>query len=66
MIKAAAMMPYRDRLIRPLQVIKKFNKWPADLVFKVPDFEFTTLDKNKSGKQEVVPGANNSDGNANQ
>ncbi len=51
MIKSALMKPYRDRLIRPLQLIKRFNKWPEELVFTVPDYEFTTLDKNKSGKQ---------------
>jgi len=50
-IKSALMKPYRDRLLRPLQLIKKFNKWPENLVFTVPDYEFTTLDENKSGKQ---------------
>jgi hypothetical protein len=54
MIKSALMKPYRDRLLRPLYLVKKFNKWPEDLEFIVPDFEFTTLDKNKKGKQEVV------------
>jgi len=54
MIKAALMKPYRDRLLKPLYLIKRFNNWPKDLEFVVPDFEFTTLDKNKSGKQEVI------------
>jgi hypothetical protein len=55
MIKSALMKPYRDRLIRPLQLIKKFNNWPKELVFTVPDFEFTTLDKNPAGKQLNIP-----------
>jgi hypothetical protein len=55
MIKSALMKPYRDRLLRPLQLIKKFNKWPDNLVFTVPDYEFTTLDVNKSGKQLTTP-----------
>ncbi len=54
MIKAAMMAPIRDRLMRPLYVVKKFNKWPDEIVFRVSDYEFTTLDKNKSGKQEVI------------
>lgn len=55
MIKSALMKPYRDRLLRPLQLIKKFNGWPENLVFTVPDYEFTTLDQNKSGKQLNTP-----------
>jgi hypothetical protein len=53
-IKLATMAPYRDRLLRPLYLVKAFNKFPANLVWKVVDFEFTTLDKNKSGKQETT------------
>lgn len=54
MVKAALMAPLRDRLLRPLYFVKKFNSWPDDLVFRVPDFEFTTLDQNKSGKQTNI------------
>jgi hypothetical protein len=54
MIKQALMKPFRDRLLRPLTLIKRFNDWPADIVFAVPDIEFTTLDQNKSGKQETT------------
>jgi len=61
MIKSALMKPYRDRLLKPLYLVKQFNKWPADLEFVVPDFEFTTLDKNKSGKQEVIQDPNQED-----
>ena len=61
MIKSALMKPYRDRLLKPLYLVKRFNKWPKDLEFIVPDFEFTTLDKNKSGKQEVIQDSKPSD-----
>jgi hypothetical protein len=37
-----------------LTFIKLFNKWDKDIVFAVPEFEFTTLDKDKSGKKESV------------
>jgi len=66
MIKAAMMAPVRDRLFKPLYFIKKYNKWPKELVFTVPDYEFTTLDTNKSGKQVNTPGADNNPTNANQ
>ncbi len=55
MISSALKKPIRDRLIRPLQLIKRFNKWPENLVFTVPDFEFTTLAENKTGKQLNIP-----------
>lgn len=51
MIKQALMKPFRDRLLRPLTLVKSFNNWEKNIVFAVPDIEFTTLDKNKSGKQ---------------
>jgi len=58
MIKAAMKRPFRDRLIRPMQVVKAFNKWPANLEFLVPDYQFTTLDDNKKGKEETTPDPN--------
>ena len=54
MIRQALMKPFRDRLLRPLTLVKRFNKWSDDTVFIVPDIEFTTLDQNKSGKQETT------------
>lgn len=53
-IKQALMKPMRDRLLRPLTLIKRFNGWDPNLVFAVPEFEFTTLDENKTGKQPAV------------
>ena len=54
LMKQAMMKPYRDRLMRPLTVIKRFNGWDKDIVFNIPDIEFTSLDQNKSGKQETT------------
>lgn len=54
MIKQALIKPFRDRLLKPLLLVKKFNKWPENLVFAVPEYAFTTLDKNKTGKEESV------------
>jgi hypothetical protein len=54
MIKQAMMKPFRDRLLRPLSLIKRFNGWDSNIVFAVPDIEFTTLDQNKSGQQTTL------------
>lgn len=51
MIKQSMMKPFIHRLLKPLTLIKRFNKWPENLVFVVPETVFTTLDKNKSGKE---------------
>lgn len=51
MIKSAMKQPFRDRLLRPLYVVKAFNQWPSNLEFQVADFQFTTLDQNKTGKE---------------
>ncbi|MCT4636240.1 MAG: hypothetical protein N4A72_00895 [Bacteroidales bacterium] len=53
MIKQAMEKPFRDRILRVLTVIKRYNNWPEDIVFMVPDIEFTTLDEKKNGKKEV-------------
>ncbi len=54
LMKQALMKPFRDRLLRPLTLIKRFNGWDKDIVFTIPDIELTTLDDNKSGKQETT------------
>ena len=51
MIKQMLMTPYRQRPIRTLNLIKRFNNWPKNLVWVLQDYVFTTLDKNKSGKE---------------
>lgn len=54
MIKQALLRPYRDRLLMPLNLIKRFNKWPKELVFALPEYQFPTLDKSKSGNETVI------------
>lgn len=52
MMKQACMKPLVDRVLKPLRFIKQFNKWDKDIYINVPEYIFTTLDQNKSGKQE--------------
>lgn len=52
MMKQACMKPIVDRVLRPLRFIKQFNKWEKDIYINIPEYIFTTLDQNKSGKQE--------------
>ena len=52
LIKQALMKPVVDRVLRPLKIIKDYNKWDQDILITVPEYIFTTLDQNKSGKQE--------------
>lgn len=54
MIKSAMMKPFRDRILQPLYLVKRFNKWPQEMEFIVTDYQFPTLDQNKTGKQEVA------------
>lgn len=52
LMKQACMKPIVDRVLRPLRFIKQFNKWDKDIYINIPEYIFTTLDQNKSGKQE--------------
>ena len=52
LMKQACMKPIVDRVMRPLRIIKQFNKWDNDIYIQLPEYIFTTLDQNKSGKQE--------------
>ncbi|MCR5035855.1 MAG: hypothetical protein K6A73_00845 [Bacteroidales bacterium] len=52
LMKQALTFPMVDRAMRPLSVIRKFNNWDKDITVAVPEYVFTTLDQNKSGKQE--------------
>lgn len=48
-IKQAMLKPFRDRLLKPLYVIKAVNKWPDDIFFTIPNMQLTTLDKDPNG-----------------
>ena len=53
-LKQATFKPIRDRILRPLYVIKAINNWPKDLHFVIPNIELTTLDNNKTGSVTKV------------
>ena len=52
-IKQGLLEPIRERLLRPLYVVKRFNGWPDDLHFAVQNLELTTLDEN-TGARRVI------------
>jgi len=52
LIKQAMMKPLVDRCMRSLKVVKEYNKWDKNIFISIPEYIFTTLDQNKSGKQE--------------
>lgn len=55
LIKQALMKPFRDRLLMPFYLIKRYNEWPEDIEFIIPDINLVTLDQDKSGKKETNP-----------
>lgn len=52
LMKQAMMKPLIDRSMRILSIIKKYNGWDKDIFIQLPEYVFTTLDQNKSGKEE--------------
>lgn len=52
LMKQALMKPVVDRCMRVLKVVKQFNNWDPDVMVTIPEYIFTTLDQNKSGKEE--------------
>lgn len=52
LMKQALTKPLIDRVLRPFSFIKKYNGWDKDVAIVIPEYIFTTLDQNKSGKQE--------------
>ena len=38
--------------IRLSKIIKQYNGWDRDILITIPEYIFTTLDQNKSGKEE--------------
>lgn len=53
-LKQAMFKPFRDRILRPLYLIKAVNNWPKDLHFVIPNIELVTLDKDKTGSVTKV------------
>ena len=54
MIQQALMKPIVDRCMRSLKIIKQYNKWDKDIYITIPEYIFTTLDQEKSGKKETT------------
>lgn len=52
LMKQAQMRPFIDLALRPFSVVKKINGWDNDISVVMPEYIFTTLDQNKSGKEE--------------
>lgn len=52
-IKQSMLRPLRDRLLRPLYIIKAFNNWPQDIDFVIPNTTLKTLDQG-SGSEKVI------------
>jgi len=52
-IKQALMKPIRDRILKPLYLIKNINGWDPNIQFVIPHMELTTLDSG-SGSKEVI------------
>ena len=52
-IKQALLKPLRDRILRPLYLIKRINHWPEDIHFAIPNIVLTTLDKNTGSEKKV-------------
>lgn len=52
LMKQALLKPVVDRCLRPLQLVKKINGWDRNIFITIPEYIFTTLDQNNSGKQE--------------
>ena len=52
LMKQALTFPMIDRAMRIFSVVRKINGWNDNIRVVVPEYIFTTLDQNKSGKQE--------------
>lgn len=52
LMKQAQMRPFIDLVLRPFSIVKNINAWDKDISVVMPEYIFTTLDQNKSGKQE--------------
>lgn len=52
LMKQAQMRPFIDLALRPFSIVKNINNWEKDIAVVMPEYIFTTLDQNKSGKQE--------------
>ena len=54
LINVSLAKPERDSIIEPLELIRDFNKWGEDIVFRFRDTVLTTLDSGKSTETIVT------------
>lgn len=52
-IKQAIQKSIRDRLLKPLYIVKAINKWPDDIYFMALDIQLTTLDQGTGSKKVI-------------
>lgn len=52
LMKQALSKPMTDQALKVFSLVKKVNKWDKNIAIAIPEYIFTTLDQNKSGKQE--------------
>lgn len=53
LIKQSMMKPIRDRILKPLYVIKAINKWPEDIDFVIPNMKLTTIDQGTGAVKNI-------------
>lgn len=49
LIQKALLRSFRDRITKPLYLVKRFNNWDKSIHFRMRDTVLTTLDNNSSG-----------------
>lgn len=52
LMKQALLKPVVNRCLKPLEVVRRVNGWDPAISIQIPEYIFTTLDQNKSGKEE--------------
>ncbi len=52
-IKQSMLRPIRDRMLRPLYIIKAYNQWPDDIDFVIPNTTLKTLDSG-TGSEKII------------
>ncbi len=52
-IKQSMLRPFRDRILRPLYIVKALNQWPKDIDFVIPNTTLKTLDAG-TGSEKII------------
>lgn len=54
LIKKALLGSFRDRITKPLYLVKRFNGWDKSIHFRMRDTVLTTLDSNPAGAETTI------------